>query len=118
MVPSLLRLPTMGVIIAAQIVNGLLLPFVSASLAICLNDRGIMGAALPAAAGLLPTLAPSLAASFFLASMVLFGRSADDGDSDLEQGEAVTSLVPAAGATVAGLAAVAVLVRRARRGAW
>mmetsp|Transcript_36353 Transcript_36353/g.117123 ORF Transcript_36353/g.117123 Transcript_36353/m.117123 type:complete len:101 (+) Transcript_36353:1125-1427(+) len=69
-------------------------------------------------AGLLPTLAPSLAASFFLASMVLFGRSADDGDSDLEQGEAVTSLVPAAGATVAGLAAVAVLVRRARRGAW
>ena len=35
----------------------------------------------------LPTLAPSLAASFFLASMVLFGRSADDGDSDLEQGE-------------------------------
>ena len=89
----------------------LLLPFVSASLAICLNDRGIMGAALPAAAGLLPaqcaeavrqlihesttqqagllpTLAPSLAASFFLASMVLFGRSADDGDSDLEQGEA------------------------------
>ena len=66
----------------------LLLPFVSASLAICINDRGIMGAALPAAAVLLPTLAPSLAASFFLASMVLFGRSADDGDSDLEQGEA------------------------------
>eukprot|EP00310_Coccolithus_braarudii_P004747 CAMPEP_0183368010 /NCGR_PEP_ID=MMETSP0164_2-20130417/94398_1 /TAXON_ID=221442 /ORGANISM="Coccolithus pelagicus ssp braarudi, Strain PLY182g" /LENGTH=60 /DNA_ID=CAMNT_0025544035 /DNA_START=40 /DNA_END=219 /DNA_ORIENTATION=- len=56
----------------AQLVNGMLLPFVSASLVVCINDRGIMGsriASLTANA----VIAPCLAVCFFLASMVIVG---------------------------------------------
>jgi len=111
--PSLLAMPTMAVIIAAQLVNGLLLPFVSALLVICVNDRGIMGAHLMNGVGN-ALLAPCLCASFFLAAIVIVGKISGGPSAD-QQGTAA-SLVPSVLIATIGFALVGLVVLRARRG--
>lgn len=45
LIPTLARLPTIGIIMFAQVVNGLLLPCVAALLFACVNDARLMSAA-------------------------------------------------------------------------
>jgi len=113
MVPSLLNLPTMAVIMTAQLVNGMLLPFVSASLVICINDSCIMGSRIASRLGN-AAIAPCLAASFFLASMVVVGKAI--GGLAMDQEEALLSIVPSTVMTVIGLAFIFFYAWRVRRG--
>lgn len=105
--PSLARVDTMAVIILAQVVNGMLLPLAAASLVVALNDRALMGAHVHSALSN-ALLAPCIGVACFLAAVVLVG-SVGGADSVGAQ------LAPAACITVAGLAGLALLVRRARR---
>ena len=104
-IPSLCNLPTMPVIMLAQLVNGMLLPFAASCLVICVNHRSIMGSHMYTMWGNL-FLAPCLFVVFFLASMVLLEA--------LAAGSVQQHLLPAALLTCLNMACLSLFVRRAR----
>ena len=70
-VPSLLRLPTMIVIMVAQLINGCLLPCVAALLYLTVNHAGVMPRALLQPMHLNMAMAPTVTLAIFLAAVVL-----------------------------------------------
>ena len=70
-VPSLLRLPTMIVIMVAQLINGCLLPCIAALLYITVNHTGVMPRALLQPMHLNAVMAPTVTLAIFLAAVVL-----------------------------------------------
>ena len=73
LVPSLARLPFMPVSLAAQMVNGLLLPCVASSMMLCLNHPQIMT---PQSVLLNLLMAPCVGMTVFLAAIVVASNSA------------------------------------------
>ena len=114
LIPSLLRMPTVTIITAAQVANGVLLPVVASVLLLSLNHSGFMASA-GGAQPMLNTLLmlPCVAIAMLLASMVLMkqtiGRAfgADGGRV------AMTAAVPCAAAATLLLVSRVRVVRRA-----
>ena len=73
-VPSLARMAPEGVILGAQVINGVLLPLVASSLLLCLNTAALLGDDVqPLLSNLLMT--PCVAVSFFLACLTLVDKT-------------------------------------------
>jgi hypothetical protein len=63
-----------GVILSAQVINGVLLPLVASSLLLCLNTQQLLGDNVqPLANNLVMT--PCVAVAFFLACLTLVGKT-------------------------------------------
>ena len=108
LIPSLLQLPTISIIMTAQIVNGLLLPCVASALLLCLNDaRSHMGSARPQPARLNALMFPCVGIALYLASVVLLKRLVN-----AQASTAMASAVPVAAVGLALLASFLYVLRR------
>lgn len=108
LIPSLLQLPTISIIMTAQIVNGLLLPCVASALLLCLNDaRSHMGSARPQPARLNALMFPCVGIALYLASVVLLKRLVT-----AQASTAMASAVPVAAVGLVLLASCVYVLRR------
>jgi Mn2+/Fe2+ NRAMP family transporter len=108
LIPSLLQLPTISIIMTAQIVNGLLLPCVASALLLCLNDaRSHMGSARPQPARLNALMFPCVGIALYLASVVLLKRLVA-----AQASTAMASAVPVAAVGLVLLASCVYVLRR------
>mmetsp|Transcript_22816 Transcript_22816/g.58034 ORF Transcript_22816/g.58034 Transcript_22816/m.58034 type:complete len:355 (-) Transcript_22816:331-1395(-) len=96
LIPSLLQLPTIAIIMTAQVANGILLPCVASVLFISLNDASLMQAAQPQAAAANLIMFPCISVALFLASVVLLKKlvGAMGGVSDGTVHAAITAAFP------------------------
>lgn len=107
LIPSLLQLPTISIIMTAQIVNGLLLPCVASALLLCLNDARHMGSARPQPARCNALMFPCVGIALYLASVVLLKRLVN-----AQASTAMASAVPVAAVGLALLASCLYVLRR------
>ncbi len=109
MVPSLLGLPAASVILVAAVANGLLLPMVSACLALCLNHPSLMPQERLQSAAQNARLLPCVGLALLLASVVLLRHSV--------AGPPSHALPIALPLSLVGLGTLLLAIRRLRRSA-
>jgi len=112
LIPSLLQLPTITIIMTAQVVNGVLLPCVASMLLISLNDAELMSDASPQSACSNALMFPCVGIALYLASVVLVKRLVTGGE---RPHDAMVGAVPLAAVGMICLAGCVWVVRGARR---